>query len=331
MSTTKWRSVIALSTAAVLSGGLLAGCSSSSSPSTGSSGGSNPLVQAKPSGTVVIGSNSFAESTLLADIYGQALAAKGFTIKYQLNIGARAVTYQQISSGALTVMPEYNGALLDYLDTSVVKKAAEPQTSTAGVESELAADLPGSLEVLTPAAAQDNDTLTLTQAEATKLHLSQGASIADFVTALGTQQITIGAAPEYQTKTDGLLGIEQDYGLKASQVTFKPLDEGGTLTEAALTNNSVEAGDLFTTDTTIAKGSMLTLTDPKNIFGLQNVVPLVYKSGLSQAGIDQLNAVSAKLDSATLLKLDNENAGQGQDPATVAKSWLTSEGLLSAS
>jgi osmoprotectant transport system substrate-binding protein len=328
MSTIKWRSVIALSTAAVLSGGLLAGCSSSSSPSTGSSGGSNPLVQAKPSGTVVIGSNSFAESTLLADIYGQALAAKGFTVKYQLNIGARAVTYQQISSGALTVMPEYNGALLDYLDTSVVKKAAEAQTSTAGVESELAADLPGSLEVLTPAAAQDNDTLTLTQAEATKLHLSQGASIADFVTALGTQQITIGAAPEYQTKTDGLLGIEQDYGLKASQVTFKPLDEGGTLTEAALTNNSVEAGDLFTTDTTIAKGSMLTLTDPKNIFGLQNVVPLVYKSGLSQAGIDQLNAVSAKLDSATLLKLDNENAGQGQDPATVAKSWLTSEGLV---
>lgn len=327
MTTTKWRSVIALSTAAVLSGGLLAGCGSSSAKAGGGSTG-NPLVQAKPSGTVVIGSNSFAESTLLADIYGQALAAKGFTVKYQLDIGARAVTYQQISSGALTVMPEYNGALLDYLDTKVVNKPAEAQTSTAGVESELAADLPGSLEVLTPATAQNNDTLTLTQAEATKLHLSQGASIADFVTALGTQQVTIGAAPEYQTKTDGLVGIEQQYGLKASQVTFKPLDEGGTLSEAALTNDSVDAGDLFTTDTVIAKGSMLTLTDPKNIFGLQNVVPLVYKAGLSQAGIDQLNAVDAKLDSATLLKLDNENAGQGQDPATVAKTWLTSEGLI---
>ena len=325
MTTTKWRSIIALSTAAVLTGGVLAGCSSSSSK--GGSGSGNPLVQSKPSGTIVVGSNSFAESTLLADIYGQALAAKGYTIKYQLNVGARAVTYQQISSGAITVMPEYNGALLDYLDTTA-KKTAESQTSTATVDSELTADLPSQLEILNPATAQDNDTLTLTQAEATKLHLSQGASIADFVTALGTQQIVIGAAPEYQTKIDGLLGIEQDYGLKASQVTFKSLDEGGTLTEAAMTSGSVEAGDLYTTDTTISKGSMVTLTDPKNIFGLQNVVPLVYKSGLGQSGVDALNAVSAKLDSATLLKLDGENQNQGEDPATVAKNWLTSEGLI---
>lgn len=324
MTTTKWRSIIALSTAAVLAGGLLAGCSSSSSKG---STNSNPLVQSKPTGTIVVASNSFAESTLLADIYGQALAAKGFTIKYQLNVGARAVSYQQISSGAITVMPEYNGALLDYLDTTA-KKSAEAQTSTSSVDSELTADLPSSLEILNPASAQDNDTLTLTPAEAKKLNLSQGASISDFVTALGTQQITIGAAPEYQTKTDGLLGIEQVYGLKASQVVFKPLDEGGPLTEAAMTNGSVEAGDLYTTDTTIAKGSMVTLTDPKNIFGLQNVVPLAFKADLPQSGVDALNAVSAKLDSATLLKLDNENTTQGEDPATVAKTWLTSEGLI---
>jgi osmoprotectant transport system substrate-binding protein len=326
MTTTKWRTIIALSTAAILSGGVLAGCSSSSSGKAGPT--SNPLVQKASAGTVVIGSNSFAESTLLADIYGQALAAKGFTVKYQLNIGARPVTYEQISSGAITLMPEYNGALLDYLDTSVVKKAAEPQTSTAQVDSEVSADLPSTLEILNPASAQDNDTLTLTKAEAQQLGLAPGASIADFVKALGTQKVTIGAAPEYQTKIDGLLGIEQDYGLNPAQVVFKPLDEGGQLTEAALTNGSVQAGDLFTTDTTIAKGDLLTLTDPKNIFGLQNVVPLVYKSGLSATGVAALNAVSAKLDSATLLSLDNLNAGQGQDPATVAKNWLTSEGLI---
>lgn len=324
MTTTKWRTIIAMSTAAIVSGAVLAGCSSAA---TTPSKTSNPLVPAKAAGSVVIGSNSFAESTLLADIYGQALAAKGFTVKYQLNIGARAVTYQQISSGAITVMPEYNGALLDYLDTTA-GKTAEAQAATPSLDSELSADLPSSLEILNPASAQDNDTLTLTKAEAAALHLSQGASISDFVTALGTQHVTIGAAPEYATKTDGLVGIEQTYGLPAAQITFKPLDEGGPLTEAALTNGSVDAGDLFTTDTTIAKGSLLTLTDPKNIFGLQNVLPLVYKSGLSQAGIDQLNAVSAKLDSATLLSLDYKNAGQGEDPATVATAWLKSEGLI---
>jgi len=95
-----------------------------------------------------------------------------------------------------------------------------------------------------------------------------------------------------------------------------------------MTNNSVEAGDVFTTDELIAKGSVVVLADPKSIFGLANVVPLVYKSALPQSGIDALNAVSAKLDTATLISLDNLNQNQGQDPATVAKNWLTSEGLL---
>ena len=86
----------------------------------------------------------------------------------------------------------------------------------------------------------------------------------------------------------------------------------------------------FDTEANVAEtGQVLSVGDGiARIFGLQNVLPLVYKSGLSQAGIDQLNAVSAKLDSATLLSLDYKNAGQGEDPATVATAWLKSEGLI---
>jgi len=306
----------AVPAAAILAASALAGCSSSSS----SSGGS-PLAPKSSSGSVVVGSDNFPESVLLADIYGQALAAKGIKVSYNLNIGSREVTYNLVKSGSLTLKPEYNGALLSYLD----KTAA--QTSASEVDSAITAKLPSNLEILSPSTAQDNDTLTLSKQEAASLGLSKGATISDFITKLNGKSVTIGSSPEFQTRTQGLVGLENDYGLKASQISYKSLDAGGPLTEKALTSGEVNAGDLFTTDPTISQGGLVTLVDNKNIFGVQNVLPLINKSALSQAGIEALNAVDAKLDSSTLLTLDTEVQVNKQDPLTVANGYLKAIGL----
>ena len=303
--------------AALLAASALAGCGSTSS----GSGGSPLAPKPSASGTVVVGSDNFPESILLADVYGQALAAKGIKVSYNLNIGSREVTYNLVKSGALTLKPEYNGALLSYLD----KTAA--QTSVSEVDTAITAHVASGLEILDPSTAQDNDTLTLSKQEAATLGLSQGATISDFVSKLGGKSITIGGSPEFQTRTQGMVGLEQQYGLKASQVNYKTLDAGGPLTEKALTSGQVDAGDLFTTDPTISQGGLLTLVDDKNIFGVQNVLPLINKAGLSQSGIDALNAVSAKLDSTALLTMDTDVQVQKQDPLTVANAWLKSEGL----
>jgi osmoprotectant transport system substrate-binding protein len=304
--------------AAILAATVVAGCSSSSNNNSGSG---NPLAPQASSGSVVVGSDNFAESVLLADIYGQALAGKGIKVSYKLNIGSREVTYSLVKSGGITLKPEYNGALLAYLDKSA------PQTSTSQVDAAITQNLASGLEILTPSTAQDNDTLTLSKQEAASLGLAQGATISQFVQKLGSGSITIGASPEFQTRTQGLLGLEQDYGLKASQVSYKVLDAGGSLTEKALTSNAVQAGDLFTTDPTIAQGGLLTLVDDKNIFGVQDVLPLVNKAALSQTGVSALNAVDAKLDSSTLLQLDTQVQVNKQDPLTVASGWLHYVGL----
>jgi osmoprotectant transport system substrate-binding protein len=306
----------AVPAAAILAASALAGCSSSSSSS------GSPLAQKSASaGSVVVGSDNFPESVLLADIYGQALAGEGIKVSYNLNIGSREVTYNLVKSGSLTLKPEYNGALLAYLDKTAT------QSSTSEVDSAITAKLPSNLEILTPSAAQDGDTLTLSKQEASSLGLSSGATISDFIAKLAGKSVTIGASPEFQTRTQGLLGLENTYGLKASQVNYKTLDAGGPLTEKALTSGEVDAGDLFTTDSTISSGGLLTLVDDKNIFGVQNVLPLVNKSALSQAGISALNAVDAKLDSATLLRLDTEVQVDKQDPLAVANGYLAAVGL----
>src|SRR5882724_629990 len=134
----------------------LAACGSSapSSPS-GGGGSSNPLVPTAAKGTVVVGSANFPENELLATIYSQALQGAGVKVTDKFNIGAREVYYGQIQKGAITVIPEYNGALLT---TSVDTKSKA--ATTAQVNAALTAKLPSTLEILNSSSAQDKDSVT---------------------------------------------------------------------------------------------------------------------------------------------------------------------------
>jgi osmoprotectant transport system substrate-binding protein len=299
--------------AATAAASLVAGCSSSSS-----SGKSDPLSPTKAKGgTIVVGSNNFAESILLGDIYGEALKAKGLKVSYKPNIGSRETTYGLIKDGSLTVLPEYNGALLAYLD------AKATPTTVETTDAAITAKLDSKLAVLKPAAAQDKDSVTLNAATAKKYNLTASSSIADLATV--APKLVMGASPEFQTRHQGLVGLKSVYGVTFK--SFKALDAGGSLTLAALKNNSTQAGDIFTTDPAISANKFITLQDPKDLFGFENVIPLVYKSGLPQTGVDALNTLSAKLDTTTLLSLATQVQAEGKDPLAVAQAWLKSVGL----
>ncbi|MET9971275.1 ABC transporter substrate-binding protein, partial [Streptomyces sp. NPDC006356] len=262
---------------------LLAGCSSSDDKS-------DPLAGDKPSGdTVVVGSNNFPESTLLADIYGEALKAKGIEVEYQPNIGSREVTYGQLRNGSVTVLPEYNGSLLAYLDPK-----AEQESSEA-VNAAVKTKLDAKLTLLESSPAEDKDSVALNTETAKKYDLTSDSTLEDLKDI--APDLVIGGSPEFQTRQQGLKGLESEYGLEFK--SFKALDAGGPLTRAALAKNTVQAADIFTTDPSITKEGFVVLKDPKNLFGFANVTPLVHKSGLSQEGVDALNAVSAKLDTKT--------------------------------
>ncbi len=293
---------------------LLAGCSSSDDSK------SDPLSGSKASGdTVVVGSNNFAESTLIADIYGEALKAKGVKVTYKPNIGSRETTYGLLKNGSISVLPEYNGALLAYLDPKATPKTIEETTSA------IEAKLDSKLTLLDPADAQDKDTVTVNAATAAKYNLTEKSSIADLKSI--AKDLAIGASPEFQTRQQGLVGLKSVYGLEFK--SFKALDAGGALTEAALKKNAVQAADIFSTDPTITKEKFVVLQDPENLFGFENVQPLVYKSGLNKTATDALNAVSAKLDTAALLDLDTQVQSDNKDPLDVAQAWLKKVGLTS--
>jgi osmoprotectant transport system substrate-binding protein len=66
----------------------------------------------------------------------------------------------------------------------------------------------------------------------------------------------------------------------------------------ALDAGDVVAADVFTTDPQLASGRYRLLTDPKHIFGFQNVILVINKSKLARLGgqtfmnlIDKVNAL----------------------------------------
>jgi osmoprotectant transport system substrate-binding protein len=289
-------------------------CGSSSSSSSGS-GSSNPLAPSAAKGSVVVGSANFPEDELLAEIYIQALQAKGIKVTAKLNIGAREVYYPQISKGAISIIPEYNGALL----TTSVDPSSTAAT-TAAVDAALTAKLPSTLEILNPASAQDKDSVTVTQATATKDHLT---SIADLKPHMSS--MVFGGPPEFKTRSDGLPGLKKDYGLTFKG--FDPLDESGPLTLSGLTSGKVQAADVFTTTPQIVSDHLVSLSDPKSLFAAQNVIPLVYKPAVNSTIISTLNAISAKLTTQALLQMDVAVIAQHADYSTVAAGFLKAEGL----
>jgi osmoprotectant transport system substrate-binding protein len=297
--------------AAVLTSLILAACGSSG----GNSSSSNPLTSTAAKGTVVVGSANFPEDELLAEIYVLELQAKGVKVTSKFNIGSREVYYPEVKNGTITIIPEYNGALLT---TSV--DTTSTAATTAEVNAALTAKLPSTLEILDSSTAQDKDSVTVTQATATKDHLSSIADLAPYA-----KNFVIGGPSEFKTRTDGLVGLKNNYGLTFK--SFDPLDESGPVTLAALVDGKVQAADVFTTTPQIITDHLVALADPKFNFAAQNVTPLVYKKGVSSTVVTTLNAISAKLTTAGLLAMDKAVILDHDNYSTVAQGWLSAVGL----
>jgi osmoprotectant transport system substrate-binding protein len=264
---------------------------------------------------VVVGSANFPESEVLAEIYAQALQAKGVKVTTKLNISSREIYYPQVKSGAISIIPDYNGALL----SGVIDPKTTAKT-TAEVDAALKAKLPSTLTVLSPSPGQDADSVTVTQATAARYHLKSIADLAPVA-----KNLVLGGPPEFKTRTDGLVGLKSTYGLTFK--SFVPLDESGPITLAALASGRVQAADVFTTTPQIIADKLVPLADTKNNFAAQNVIPLAYKPALTPTITATLNAVSAKITTQALLQMDNAVITQHANYSTVAAGFLQAEGL----
>lgn len=315
------RTVLLALVALVLAAGVAAcGSDDKSSGTTGANTAAGETTSGTPGAgkpAVTLGTKNFTEQFVLGQLYKQALEARGFTVNLKENIGSTEIADRALRSGQIDMYPEYIGIFNNVVagDTRTY-----PDVDAAFAAGKAYAERNGfTLLPLTP--FTDVDALAVTPEYSQRNGIR---SVADLTKVRGFR---LGAAPEFRRRATGLPGLARAYGI--TDVNFSPLTIG--LQYQAIDNGKIDVAQVFTTDGQLVGGRYVVLTDPKNIFGFQNVTPVVSTRVLDAQGPafqETVDAVSRVLTTEAMQRMNAAVAIDKQDPADVARQYLQANNLL---
>lgn len=280
---------------------VVAACGSTSTPGTTSKG------------TVTVGGFAFTEGSVLAELYGQALAHDGYDVKYRLNLGNREVVGPALKTGQIDMYIGYAATDLEYYNNKAGEANGDAVATTAKLNGHLQSL---SLVALTPSAAVDQNAFAVTKATAQKYNLTKISDLAPVAS-----ELVLGAGPECPTRPYCQPGLESVYGLHFKK--FVSLGEtDGASTRAAFKNGSIDVGLVFSSDGDLNAQGLVVLQDDKHLEAADNVVPIMRSAVATDEAKTVLNAISAKLTTADLVTMNSQVQLQHQDADAVAKAWL---------
>jgi osmoprotectant transport system substrate-binding protein len=307
------RSLIAVGV--TIAGLSLAACGVNSDP-LGEASSVQPSAPASSAAAapVVVGSADFTESMILAEIYSQALRAKGVESSTKLGIGSREIYVKALQDQSISAVPEYAGNLLLNFDPNATATTAEE------IEKALPSALPSDLKILKPSAAVDQDVYVVTK----DFSAQHGITSLEDLKKIASMS-TLGGPPELEDRAYGPAGLEEIYGAKFK--AFVPYPKYPPKI-SDLDNNKIQVATFFTTDAVLSEKGYVQLEDPQSMILPQNVVPLVRSDVASNStAVAALDAVQAALTTEDLMQLDKQVDSDHQDPEQVAGEWLKSKGL----
>jgi len=222
-----WKPLSALLAAVI--GMVLTAAACGSSPSTSST---------TPKGSITVAGFKFSEGSVLAELYGQALQHDGYTVTFKLNLGSREVVAPAIKSNQVDLYIGYAATDLEFYNSSAGEASGDVTATTSKLNSHLQ---PLNLVALNPSSAVDQNAFAMTKANSTKYNATKLSDLA----AIGGQ-LVLGAGPECPTRPFCQPGLQKTYGINFK--SFKALDTDGPLTRAALKNNDIQVGLVFSSD-----------------------------------------------------------------------------------
>jgi glycine betaine/choline ABC-type transport system substrate-binding protein len=254
---------------------------------------------------LTIGATRMDDSLLLAEIYAQALEAKGATVTRRNRLGTRKDYYPLLEKGTIDLVPERSGQLLRWLrsDATTTPKTVSDQLTA------LEEVLPPSLAVLSPTGAADNDSIVCAE------HVA-----ADHDLRTITELQHAGA--------DLVVGVTADerpvFGPLFHTVT--PLADDDAVADA-LDEGAIDCGTLHASDPRITREHLVALDDDLLLVPSDVIVPLIDRSDATPAIQAVLDAASSTLDTVALRGLLAEVELDGDQPAKVVRDWIDQNGL----
>ena len=270
-------------------------------------------------GTVIVGGFKFPESSILAQIYGQALAHDGYTVQYKLNLGTREVVAPALKNGDIDLYPGYAATDLEYWNNKAGEATGDAAATTAKLNGHLQSQ---GLIALTPSQAVDQNAFAVTKETQQKFKLSKLSDLAPI-----GNQLVLGAGPECSTRPYCLPGLQTTYGIHFKD--FKALDTDGPATRAAFKNGTIQVGLVFSSDGDLNDLGLVVLQDDKHLEAADNVVPILRQKVATDEVKNLLNKIDAALTTADLVDMNSQASTQHKDPDAIAKAYLEKHNYFS--
>ena len=199
-------------------------------------------------GVIRVGSKSFTESYILAEIAAQVIDQTGEArAERRPGLGGTGITYRAITSGAIDLYPEYTGTLSHI----ILKDPA--LTTPEAIRARLAAS---GLTMSEPLGFNNTYALAVRAETAARLGLS---SIGDLSR---HGELKAAFSSGFLEREDGWPGLERRYGLTLADVRVME----HALTYRAIASGEVDVMDVFSTDGQLERLRLRILKDDRRFF-----------------------------------------------------------------
>ena len=268
-----------------------------------------PAALAAQTRPVVIGSKTFTESYLLAEMMAQLLESRRIPVERRTGLGGTLVAFQALLSGEIDAYAEYSGTI-----SHVILNMDGDST-----EEELAAALaPLGVDLLPRLGFNNTYALTVTRETAAQYALGSISDLTDH------PELRFGLSHEFRNRPDGWPGLKQAYNL--------PQDSSGIehgLAYRALLESEIDVTDAYSTDGDLLRYDLVVLEDNLEFFPSYLAV-LVARADLDTDAKAALSLLADRLDDATMRSLNSEVVVEERTFAEVAGAFLLGQGLITS-
>ncbi|MFI0878516.1 ABC transporter substrate-binding protein [Streptomyces parvus] len=304
--------------------GSLAACGGDSLEQEKSGSGSSAGGDGKK-GTLVVGSASFTESKVLAELYAQILGDAGYSTSVT-TVKNRELYEPSLEKGEIDVVPEYAATLAEFLNAKVngADKAQADPVASGDVEATVSAlkqlAEPLGLTVLPAGKAVDQNAFAVSKEFADKNSLKTLSDLGK-----SKLKVKIAAGDECEVRPFCAPGLKKTYGIDVTGID--PKGVGTPVSKQAVRDGKVEL--VLTTTTDAVLDGLVFLEDDKKLQNSDNVLPVLNTKDAGDPEIaDALGKITAALTTEDLAELNRKVDAERAKPADVAKEYLESKNLI---
>jgi osmoprotectant transport system substrate-binding protein len=274
------------------------------------------------SSRVVIGAKNFTEQVVLGEMLAQEIeAVTGERVERRFYLAGSYLCQQALVGGRIDGYVEYTGTAL----TAILKEPLPPPEERAGILARVREDYASrfGVRVEAPLGFEDTFAMAVRGEDARRFGWTKISDLVEPTSQnrdMGHPALRLGVGYEFESRPDGLVGLQKAYGLKFAG---RPRTMELGLLYRALAGGQVDIVSGNSTDGPIRALGFTVLKDDKHYFPPYEAVPLIREDSLkAHPGIQvAMDRLAGKATAEEMQGMNDAVDAQHRDVGDVVRDW----------